>query len=641
MASDHFTLNQIEVGFSDRAELRIARGKLAMRLATPPLRLTRALHNGQCDGDGTEIQDFFMEDGLILFSDQPVAIPGGTLPAEITWPHRDDTGYLRTLPVRGPYYTGGNFHGRMVVTPGQLELDGFVAFGGEIPDKGPVMPLQLRKSFVPAPLIPPRRRLDLRAALETAPDEVFELQIMRGNFDGFPEDIFTFRNLEMLWLRCGIEEAGGPLKSLPAALFDLAQLHTLRLDIYDADLGALPEAFYQLTQLEALHISGQGVTGVPAALARLPRLEVFDLSRNALRSFPEAVARMPSLRTLNLTDNPFETLPAALAQVPALRIDAPQRALFSDISYQSRNTAPVEETLFTLARAPDLAARLSGVLDRSALSGPQRDMVADLARLSVRAVPVAADGPLPTGTSKVGGCPDLPSGTPHPVDANGRYYTFYAQIDLAQIAGMQGFLPRTGMLSFFVDLLEQGPRVVVMHHTCAPSDLQRYSYGASAKWVDTMFDPERLVPQAPLQFCQSIALPHFHREDRQNAAQFPAYTSAFQSATWRREDWERFETMEAHIQDLRREITQADPMPDVAGGAAHEINGYVFSQGAGPSADAAARAGGHAPEWITLLSLNSIGGLNVWDAGTLSFSIHKADLAIADFSRVVASIYSS
>jgi uncharacterized protein (TIGR02996 family) len=62
--------------------------------------------------------------------------------------------------------------------------------------------------------------------------------------------------------------------------------------------------------------------------------------------------------------------------------------------------------------------------------------------------------PLPCGTSKIGGLPDLPPDTEWPESENGPC-AFVAQWNLAELASSPvcQSLPQTGLLSFFIDLL--------------------------------------------------------------------------------------------------------------------------------------------------------------------------------------------
>jgi hypothetical protein len=75
----------------------------------------------------------------------------------------------------------------------------------------------------------------------------------------------------------------------------------------------------------------------------------------------------------------------------------------------------------------------------------------------------------------------------------------------------------------------------------------------------------------------------------------------------------------------------------------HLQNAFVFTQHESPEEQAVAMLRGSAGEWVNLLRLGSDQhpGFEFWDAGTLTFTIHRKDLALGDFSRVLAFIESS
>lgn len=91
------------------------------------------------------------------------------------------------------------------------------------------------------------------------------------------------------------------------------------------------------------------------------------------------------------------------------------------------------------------------------------------------------DAALPIGASKLGGCPDLPAGTPWP-SRDERPMAFVAQIDLADIATLaDGELPPDGLLSFFslfIDWGFGGSDSGSVIHTPAPATLTRIALPA-------------------------------------------------------------------------------------------------------------------------------------------------------------------
>ncbi|MGB0868838.1 MAG: DUF1963 domain-containing protein [Flavobacteriales bacterium] len=72
------------------------------------------------------------------------------------------------------------------------------------------------------------------------------------------------------------------------------------------------------------------------------------------------------------------------------------------------------------------------------------------------------------------------------------------------------------------------------------------------------------------------------------------------------------------------------------------MGNYPFSQQEGIESFAVTQHRGEEKDWFTLLSVDSfnVPDVCIWDAGTLSYAIHKKDLEILDFSKVVSRIES-
>src|SRR5690606_14547048 len=65
--------------------------------------------------------------------------------------------------------------------------------------------------------------------------------------------------------------------------------------------------------------------------------------------------------------------------------------------------------------------------------------------------PVGSDADIPIGSSKFGGCPDLPNGFESPAD----HLSFLCQIDFSQVTRavkLDGGFPTSGRLSLFYDV---------------------------------------------------------------------------------------------------------------------------------------------------------------------------------------------
>lgn len=114
------------------------------------------------------------------------------------------------------------------------------------------------------------------------------------------------------------------------------------------------------------------------------------------------------------------------------------------------------------------------------------------------------------GTSRLGGDPDLPAGTPWPL-RDGRPLSFVGQVDLSAVTphDAEGLLPTTGLLSFFYDVEEspwgfdpadRGGWAVV--HTPDPSQLERRE--APVELTESFPDSVTLVPALTLTYPESL-----------------------------------------------------------------------------------------------------------------------------------------
>jgi Leucine-rich repeat (LRR) protein len=636
--TEYFKLNGFDVGFSEKTDVRVRRGKVRVWLKTPPMALTRDLHNGMADHGWRVIPDFYMVDGLTIAAHEDQALPEGRYGHVRRWPYHDERDYRQALNVYGAQ-DRPEFFGTLRIEAGWLELDGVIAFGTDAPEHDEVMPVAVRKCFAPLALIPPRHSLSLEDALKLPADQVFDLQISNGEYRRFPEEILAFKRLERLGFGLAMSGPQCAFRHLPPGLFDLEHLHTLYLHSFADDLGALSPEIAKLRRLEELGLTSLGLTSIPDALTTLDHLDTLGLNYNRLTKLPDAIGEMPALRELSIQGNRFVSLPASLSKVPKLKIDHGKRALFADVRYRSRNPAPVDETLFDLSRHQELETRLARELDAISDDAELKRMTLACSTFALYAEPHAAEQLLPLGASKTGGCPHLPVGMAHPADRNGLLSVFHAQIDLSAIAGLQPWLPRRGMLYCFVNDTEYAEMPIVIYVDCEPQSLAAYEYDASTRWSDSDLDAESLPGEYALHFSGGISVPNFYNIGHHAAARHPEWRhllddDAMDDAMSRRLD--RFSDL---MVDFPDRLAKCGLMPPSH--RAHSINAHVFTQHESPQEQGAAKFGGAAHEWMNLLCLESIDDFNFWDAGTLTWSIHKQDLAIAQFGQVVASIESS
>jgi len=131
-------------------------------------------------------------------------------------------------------------------------------------------------------------------------------------------------------------------------------------------------------------------------------------------------------------------------------------------------------------------------------------------RPSIRVLPTPAAAPLPLGSSRLGGAPDLPAGVAWPA-WQGRSLSFLAQLNLAELTAYPAaaVLTPAGWLSFFYDAQEQPwgydpanrGRAVVLYHEpntalaphSLPADLSVEDYTAFTE-VALAFAAELTLP---------------------------------------------------------------------------------------------------------------------------------------------------
>jgi hypothetical protein len=630
---EYFRLNGVDVGFSKRTDVRVRCGRVQVSLNTPPIRLTQTLHGGLLEHCWQPIPDFFMANGLTVAAFEDLALPNGVYGHTFTFPYRDASKYLQKLHVYGSQHSP-DFFGTITVDEGWLTVKGVVSYEDEWPDPKYAMPIEVCKRFDARPLIPPRKKLSLKQALKLPPDQVYWLAIENTeSVKTFPEEILSFKNLEDLWLSCSF---GAKPVPLPEALFELKNLHTLNLQWAGFTIGALSPDIAKLTKLETLRLTSNNITELPQSIAALTRLELLDVSYNALQTLPDCIGSLPALRRLEAEGNHFQSLPKTLVNIPAVRVNHAYRSLFRDVSYITKHNVPVDAAQFTLASKPQLFATTKKLLDERSNDEELKACLLEQSTDAVYAKATNADHAVALGASKTGGAPHLPIGFAHPCDANGLLPTFYAQINLNEIAHLQTWLPRTGMLYFFLDDFRYGEGPCVIHANVEASDLVAHEYTELTRWFDSdvsTFDYDgssALARESLLQFSAGPSLPYVYRA---TGTRFPKLAVLFDSK--QSADRIRREQFDGALDSTREALKKVALMPKET---THSLNALIWSDDDTSQEQAANAKGGFADEWINLLTLESVDDYCFGDAGSITFCIHMKDLAMADFSNVVCTV---
>lgn len=170
---------------------------------------------------------------------------------------------------------------------------------------------ELPKSIVGLPKLE-----DLQAQinqLEMLPDrfdrlnKLTTLNLRRNRFTKVPPQLSRMSSLQVLNMKDNI------IRKFPDAV---PCLKTLILD--SNNLGLIPDALVECSNLQMLSIQNNKITALPTKIKNMASLRVLHLSRNGIEEVPEDIGALKCLRHLNLSATQIETLPNAILSMPEL-----------------------------------------------------------------------------------------------------------------------------------------------------------------------------------------------------------------------------------------------------------------------------------------------------------------------------------
>ena len=302
-----------------------------------------------------------------------------------------------------------------------------------------------------------------------------------------------------------------------------------------------------------------------------------------------------------------------------------------------------DDTVFYAQYHPQLAAPLEVALASDSELRTVAPFLREIVKVAVPFDQGRPDAYGELGNTRFGGMPDLPPDLPYPrYPAMGEHgptsyaYEFVGQIDLASVAPLQTFLPRTGRLLFFLSTVQdlQGdisldyPVCLVLHNR---TDSAALVSGRRLDLTDADFF-ERSSGNSPEAFAPPIAptvsAPSFYSIHQNEGLFEPVLRRlGYDVAAFFEDGDDLFEL----IDDTFEPLLHAE---------AHYLGGYGQSLHEFPIAQAARAHGGEPADWQLLLTVRSRDSMR-WgeDGGDLHFVIHKRDLARQDFSRVWVGVF--
>ena len=559
---------------------------------------------------------------------------------------------------------------------GEVTLrDGWVGYNGYLwsgYDYEYVFPVNIAKQFKLGALAWKHYRFSFKEALQADPKVVRYLTVDVSGLDKFPTQILEFFNLKELNIHTLYNAPRSQIGIIPEEIGELKSLKTLSisgtsieglpesigslkklksLSIQDNSLTSLPESIGRLTKLKSLNFSDNCLISVSEVIFTFPKLEylwlsgnkineirsrvslpsirLIDLKNNELTTLPESLALQSSTPSLELKGNPLESLPLAYdhqIKNMDLSIDDKKRLLdFSYLGADGKGLSTWDDGIYFALDDASLMKPVVKAIEKQGL-GKYSRALSSLVKKSIGFSYTGSEDYANIGNHRFGGMPDLPENIAYPTfgdkgDGTPYFYEFLAQINCNLIAELQDYLPRTGILYFFLESFHNvygAQRNVVKVIHC--SDDEKLISGQRLNFHEDdyyeMFEPCYKGFKADTQ--TSISSPDFS-ESRLNTYLFSGDAESLKNerALLSSEELSAFSYSILNL--LRCE---------------HQINAYANHQNESPEHEASLILKGTPEDWIILLTVSSAEDFRWSDSGDLFFVIHKSDLAKQDFSNV-------
>jgi uncharacterized protein YwqG len=565
--------------------------------------------------------------------------------------------YLR----RDGFHYSLDFYGKIIFRDGLMICEGVLKNGYN--DK-PIFDVKIYQKFDYQKLNWKEYHFSSMHETEGAADDIVQyLNLKKDESVEFPSKALQFKNLKNLTIgnfQDYYSQTYGPLNHIPEKIGDLSKLEGLTiinsaikslpesigklknletLNVMNCQLESLPESLFSLPKLLYIFADNNQISSIPENI-NLPNLSSFSVENNQFRTLPEGLALLPKLNSLKIDNNPFERLPLVFNQVKGLQMNIKDKRRLLDFEYRGADGKGLfrwDDSQFFVESNNPLLKPVIEIIKKNILTNYQTDLLA-LAKKSVYFKQLGTEKYEKIGNTRFGGMPDLPKSIKYPkfkysYDKTTYKYEFIAQINCAEMADYQSFLPRKGILYFFL------------------SSLHFFGMEDKFKLAQVLYydGDEELVSGKTLKFknedyyemvgdgcyeglqvtvAEAFSLPSFYSYQT-NTYIFKNRAEKLLEAFEKDRKFEQgfYDKFENPVSELNK--------------ADFEINGYVFTQHESPELQAALSKKGEPQDWINLLRVSSMGSFQWGDAGDLIFVIHKSDLLKKDFSNIFCTMESS
>lgn len=442
-----------------------------------------------------------------------------------------------------------------------------------------------------------------------------------SEFVEIPSFIKHFKNLKKLYFS-GISA----ITKLPIWIGDLRELEFFLFTDSKVE-GINPNTFEYLKKLKFCYLQYNKLVSPPAF--RLDgSIEIIHLEGNQLNKVPALYLKLENLARLNIKNNPITWLPSGLENIPELELELEKKTTLLDYSYKGANgkgVVPYNDEVFYARNDIVLRNLLAHAIEKVDFK-KYEEGINKLARHSVSFVTTVFDDYDEIGNNRFGGLPDLPESVGFPKiitetqEETNYVWQFIAQINCTSVAHLQEYLPRTGILYFFIeDQQDFKPKVIYFDGEISQlKSAREFDNAEKLEYFEfDIFQPFKAIAE------KAVSTPVFYYDEHY----YEKIAPELEELTRKHNETELF----------KKKLLPFNEEP------IHGINSYVFKQHDSPEIEAVDKLKGKTDEWMVLLKVSTDNKPEFcfWDAGEIYFVIHKSDLAKSDFSNVYCGLESS